>query len=1193
MMAYLTIFTLIVFSLYQATTGEVYSIKATSADLCDVPCLTLSQFIANTKINHSDITMIFLPGTHYLDVDFSPTYLRNLTMTSNSTDVARIVCIGRSHMTFRRFQNVDIANLEFIGCARNHIQDIERFELLNTIFKHGGTALELIDTMDARILNSTFISNLVTGVAPRGVLFFLGSKVEIEASTFHNNTSDGVSFGGVILSYGSTVTVTMSEFDQSSASFGGAIFIASGNLKIEACTFRNNSAKTHGAVLHASHSNVTIAESEFDGNYASYGAHYFYSSNVTIRSSHYINNRATYGAGLYSRETDIRIDFSHFASNNATDEGGGLYSLDSNVMIKRTKFIGNRAIFSLGNGAALHSHRSNITLEATRIENNTAASIGGVYSTLSNIIMEACVMSNNMGGAIYSSGGYIISIRASQFYKNVGTRSGRVIDLRSHGSISIDACDFIENSAGNGGALFCVSRNISITRSKFNKNTATQKGGALYFYDSNVRMGDCKFTNNTSSTGSVIYATNSSMVIQHGSLLVANNTAMNDATMYFITSNFLSKNSTMLFSHNIGSLMAFKSNVTFTSGNVLFISNQPQIGIQEGGAMTLFLSNAFFYGSCKLEHNYAETGGAILSIESKIIVSSDVSIAHNKATESGGGVYLLNSELNLQKNANFVIFNNTGVHRGGGLHAISSSIESTSAYSDSRYTGARLNFTRNTAKLGGGMSLEANARVNVLKNDKIYQISRVDTNSIIFTANQANYGGGLYVDDTTYSGICTYSSRRYCFLQVLAMYNTMSDIYLHEYLKMQTISFSQNYANQLGSSVYGGLLDRCAVSQFAEVQLNVDYTTNQSGINYSNFKLISNISDTSVSSLPINVCLCSNERINCTHNHHVEVKKGETFTVSVVAVDQIGQVVNGTIQTSLNFTESGLAEGQLTRDISAQCTDMMFNVVSPHSSEQLILYASNGPCKDAELSTRKIEIHFLPCSCPIGFQVSRMNDTNCTCECHSDIKQYAEHCDSYSGSFTKTSQSRAWIFHINNTERSRITGFVIYSNCPYDYCHTFPLLINLNEPNGADAHCDFNRSSTLCGSCQPGLSLSLGSSLCLSCPDYWPALLIAVTIAGFLAGIAMVVFLLALNMTVAIGTLNGLIFYANILYANKTLLLQHQGINFMSVFVSWLNLDLGIDTCYFPGMDTYVKTWLQLVFPTYIFLLVASLSHPD
>ena len=260
----------------------------------------------------------------------------------------------------------------------------------------------------------------------------------------------------------------------------------------------------------------------------------------------------------------------------------------------------------------------------------------------------------------------------------------------------------------------------------------------------------------------------------------------------------------------------------------------------------------------------------------------------------------------------------------------------------------------------------------------------------------------------------------------------------------------------------------------------------------------------------------------------------------------------------------------------------MFNVVSPHSSEQLILYASSGPCKDAEPSTRKIKIYFLPCSCPIGFQVSRMNNTNCTCECHTDIKQHSERCD-YTGSFIKISQSRAWISYINNTQ---FTGFLVYSNCPYDYCNSVPLPVNLNEPDGADTQCAFNHSSLLCGSSQPGLSLSLGSSLCLSCPSYWPVLLIAVTIAGFLAGIAMVVFLLALNMTVAIGTLNGLIFYANILYANKSLLLQHQGINFMIMFISWLNLDLGIDTCYFPGMDTYIKMCLQLAFPAYIFLLV-------
>ena len=70
----------------------------------------------------------------------------------------------------------------------------------------------------------------------------------------------------------------------------------------------------------------------------------------------------------------------------------------------------------------------------------------------------------------------------------------------------------------------------------------------------------------------------------------------------------------------------------------------------------------------------------------------------------------------------------------------------------------------------------------------------------------------------------------------------------------------------------------------------------------------------------------------------------------IIAVDQVGKPVNATIQTSLDFTESGLAEGQLTREIPAECTDLTFNIVSPHNSENLTLFASDGPCKDADLS---------------------------------------------------------------------------------------------------------------------------------------------------------------------------------------------------------------------------------------------------
>ena len=123
--------------------------------------------------------------------------------------------------------------------------------------------------------------------------------------------------------------------------------------------------------------------------------------------------------------------------------------------------------------------------------------------------------------------------------------------------------------------------------------------------------------------------------------------------------------------------------------------------------------------------------------------------------------------------------------------------------------------------------------------------------------------------------------------------------------------------------------------------------------------------------------------------------------------------------------------------------------------------------------------------------------------------------------------------------------------------------------------------------CKPGLSVSLGSSHCLHCPTYWPGWLVTIVVVFILSGIGLAVLLLVLNLTVAVGTLNAIIFYANIMAANKSAFFSTSEVSFASVFISWFNFDLGFDTCFYDGMDTYVKTWLQLAFPVYIFVLVA------
>ena len=41
-----------------------------------------------------------------------------------------------------------------------------------------------------------------------------------------------------------------------------------------------------------------------------------------------------------------------------------------------------------------------------------------------------------------------------------------------------------------------------------------------------------------------------------------------------------------------------------------------------------------------------------------------------------------------------------------------------------------------------------------------------------------------------------------------------------------------------------------------------------------------------------------------------------------------------------------------------------------------------------------------------------------------------------------------------------------------------------------------------------------------------------------------------------------------------------------TIAISWLNLDFGIPTCFYTGLDYYSYTWLQFVFPFYLWFLV-------
>ena len=84
-------------------------------------------------------------------------------------------------------------------------------------------------------------------------------------------------------------------------------------------------------------------------------------------------------------------------------------------------------------------------------------------------------------------------------------------------------------------------------------------------------------------------------------------------------------------------------------------------------------------------------------------------------------------------------------------------------------------------------------------------------------------------------------------------------------------------------------------------------------------------------------------------------------------------------------------------------------------------------------------------------------------------------------------------------------------------------------------------------------------------------------------------FLLVLRLTVAAGTINGLIFYTNVVAVNSATFFQPQITNTLTVFIAWFNLDLGIESCFYNGMDAYIKIWLQFAFPLYVWALVGMI----
>ena len=175
--------------------------------------------------------------------------------------------------------------------------------------------------------------------------------------------------------------------------------------------------------------------------------------------------------------------------------------------------------------------------------------------------------------------------------------------------------------------------------------------------------------------------------------------------------------------------------------------------------------------------------------------------------------------------------------------------------------------------------------------------------------------------------------------------------------------------------------------------------------------------------------------------------------------------------------------------------------------------------------------------CPLGFKLSAYPHQ---CICDIQLKKNNIQCN-----ITTQTIQRTGMVWMNASFSGNISnGVIVHKICPFGYCKTELVHVILKHP---DTQCAFNRSGTLCGACRPGLSLALGSPQCLRhCSNSYLALLLAFANAG----LALVFIIKVLNLTVAQGTINGLIFYANVIWANRTTFFPAGHTNTLTVFIA-------------------------------------------
>ena len=1191
------------------------------------PCLTLDQF-ASENSNES-VTLILIPGHHTLYRSIEIVGVDHFSILANTSVTIQCKLTLPASFLFEDISNLEISNTAIVSCGGGgnsgalNVRSVQYFNLSNvTLQESAGVSLNVQDS-NGLVTEAKFIRN--TGA---------GMNIANSTVVFEGNNTFSDNLDGGIASYYSTLEfIGVNQFTNNTATRGGGISAISSTINCSGnMNFEYNSAEQHGGGVYARGTRMTSE------------SHIRFIGNTAIE--YYIINTTEYygaGGGLFAREDSI-VDFNaecDFINNSAGLGGGVVSAFHTAVNINAdSNFIDNTAV--AGGGVFAQQATVNISRESNFINNSAQEDGGGVYA-VSDTTVYLSGTSNFMynsaqldGGGVFASSNTTVYLSGtSNFMYNSAQVDGGGVYAWSDTTVYLSGTsNFMYNSAQQYGGGVCAWIDTTVYlsgTSNFMYNSAQQYGGGVCaLFDTTVYLnGTSNFMyNSAQQDGGGVYAWSDTTVYLSGTSNFMYNSAQQygggvcalfDTTVYLNgTSNFM-YNSAQQYG---GGVYAWSDTTVYLSGSSIFMYNSAQ---RYGGAFLLQQSEVHISDNSSFTMNSASLRGGGMCLQTNSIAYVRDSVFSDNWSMYGGGISILQSEIVLQGNT---VFSNNSASYGGAIQALDAKINITGIDS----------FTQNLATVNGGALALAEGSVVYL----------CKATSLTFSENIANsLGGAIFVEDNSVH--CSYDWNVNGFIGIngpteyecsyLPDLPRCFNSKLASFKDKINISFSSNSA-MAGSAIFGGEIDETVsnIRFFDTYYLEAEEypTIGDLFHNLINVNIDDTNSGSIISSNPNRVCGCVNGQPDCSDTHspfEVSAYPGQTVGVSLVAVGQR----NGTVPsatTTMFDPDNGATFGDLQnaqRIDHPTCTELKYTIFSRKQTETLKIHVDSS----CGLEGIPLSVNVTLLKCPIGFTLS--NSSN-QCVCEERLQKYTSNCNISNLEITRTASDDFWV-GVDNTNGTE--GLILHPNCPFDYCtidtvnftlvegndvsltdtHT-AINASLNNTshsmkdtnhststfvtdsdtltiatmndtdvtdyaigNSIDAQCNYNRSGLLCGKCQKDFSLVFGSSKCRKCSNSFLSLLIAFA----LAGIVLVVFLLVLKLTVAVGTINGLIFYANIVSVNRAQLFPSGETNILTVFIAWVNLDLGIETCFFDGMDAYSKAWLQYAFPIYVWALVGAI----